>query len=67
MRGFHLIGAFEVQERGLYLIKGLPRSKGVAEAGPDFTWKRGSEINPEWHLDPHAVPFRELGERLQEP
>lgn len=58
-RGFHLVSALEVNERGLVLLKGLPRSQGVVGTeGFDFPWKRGVGVHDEWQLDPRACPFK---------
>lgn len=68
VRGFHLISALEVNERGLTLIKALPRSRGTL--GPrsfDFPWKRGPMPSEEWSLDPRACPFRQVGGGLPRP
>ena len=62
MRGFHLISSFEVNEKGLTLIEGVPRSRGaLGPPGFDYPWKRGSDAGTEWNLDPRACPFRKVG------
>lgn len=62
MRGFHLISSFEVSEKGMSLIEGLPKSRGaIGPPGFDFPWKRGGEATNDWSLDPRACPYRPMG------